>query len=66
MDTLLRRALQANHVLTQLGVQGLTGTNHLKMILQHFLWGGGRGVNILRICFKLIFKYSIKFINNIN
>ena len=34
------------------------------MILQHFLWGGGggAGVKILRIFFKLIFKYNIKFI----
>ena len=23
------------------GVQGRSGTNQLKMILQHFLWGGG-------------------------
>ena len=68
---LLRRALQANHVLTHLGVQGRTGTSRDKSLENDFAalfvgGGGGAGVNILRIFFQLIFKYNIKFIDNIN
>ena len=52
------------------GVQGRTGASRDKSLENDFaalfVGRGCGGVKILRIFFKLIFKYNIKFINNIN